>query len=77
MSDIAVGRVYPNSQGEVASALNEMLLQKAEKERDHYKQALEEISSSTQDWLDSLIQEPSVEFIRAIKVWADKSLKKQ
>ena len=44
-------------------------------ERDHYKQALEEISSSIEDWLNSLIQEPSLDFIHAIKAWADKKLK--
>lgn len=46
-----------------------------EKERDHYKQALEEVSSSIEDWLNSLIQEPSLDFIHAIKAWADKKLK--
>jgi hypothetical protein len=45
------------------------------KERDHYKQALEEVSSSIDDWLNSLVQEPSLDFIHAIKAWADKKLK--
>ena len=49
--------------------------EKMQQERDHYKQALEEISSSVQDWLDSLVQEPSLDFIHAIKAWADKKLK--
>jgi hypothetical protein len=44
-------------------------------ERDHYKQALEEVSSSIDDWLNSLIQEPSLDFIHAIKAWADKKLR--
>ena len=44
-------------------------------ERDHYKQAMEEVSSSIDDWLNSLIQEPSLDFIHAIKAWADKKLK--
>ena len=48
--------------------------EKAERERDHYKQALEEVSSSIEDWLNSLIQEPSLDFIHAIKAWADKKL---
>lgn len=51
------------------------LLEKTERERDHYKQALEEVSSSIEDWLNSLIQEPSLDFIHAIKTWADKKLK--
>lgn len=45
------------------------------RERDHYKSALEEISTSVDDWLNSLIQEPSLDFIHAIKAWADKKLK--
>lgn len=44
-------------------------------ERDHYKSALEEISTSVDDWLNSLIQEPSLDFIHAIKAYADKKLK--
>lgn len=43
-------------------------------ERDHYKQAIGEISTSIDDWLNSLIQEPSLDFIHAIKAWADKKL---
>ena len=43
-------------------------------ERDHYKQAIEEISVTIQDWLDSIVQEPSLDFIKAIKAWADKKL---
>ena len=49
--------------------------EKMQQERDHYKQALEEVSSSIDDWLNSLIQEPSLDFIHAIKAWADKKLK--
>ena len=44
-------------------------------ERDHYKQAIEEISVTIQDWLDSIVQEPSLDFIHAIKAWADKKLR--
>lgn len=43
-------------------------------ERDHYKQAIEEVSVTIQDWLDSIVQEPSLDFIHAIKAWADKKL---
>lgn len=43
-------------------------------ERDHYKATLEEISTSIDDWLNSLIQEPSLDFIHAIKAYADKKL---
>jgi hypothetical protein len=44
-------------------------------ERDHYKQAVEEISVTIQEYKDSMIQEPSEDFIWAIKAWADKKLK--
>jgi hypothetical protein len=44
-------------------------------ERDHYKQAIEQISTTIDDWLNSLIQEPPDDFIHAIKAWADKKLK--
>ena len=44
-------------------------------ERDHYKSALEEISTTIQEYKDSMIQEPAEDFIWAIKAWADKKLK--
>ena len=44
-------------------------------ERDHYKQALEEISTTIQEYKDSMVQEPAEDFIHAIKAWADKKLK--
>jgi len=43
-------------------------------ERDHYRQAIEHISTTIDDWLNSLVQEPPDDFIRAIKAWADKKL---
>lgn len=44
-------------------------------ERDHYKSALEEISTTIQEYKDSIVQEPAEDFIWAIKAWADKKLK--
>ena len=44
-------------------------------ERDHYKQSLEEIVTTIQEYKDSIVQEPSLDFIKAIKAWADKKLK--
>ena len=44
-------------------------------ERNHYKQALEEIATTIQEYKDSIVQEPSEDFIWAIKAWADKKLK--
>lgn len=50
-------------------------IERLRKERDHYKASLEEISTSIDDWLNSLIQEPSLDFIHAIKAYAQKKLK--
>jgi hypothetical protein len=36
---------------------------------------LEEISTTIQEYKDSMIQEPAEDFIWAIKAWADKKLK--
>jgi len=72
--DYVVGRAY----GEMApntTALFETLLKNAKKERDHYKQALEEIIASIDSWADSMVKEPADDFIHAIKAWADKKLK--
>lgn len=43
-------------------------------ERDHYRQAIEHISTTIDDWFNSLVQEPPDDFIHAIKAWADKKL---
>ena len=45
------------------------------RERDHYRQALEEISTTVQEYKDSMVQEPAEDFIWAVKAWADKKLK--
>ena len=44
------------------------------RERDHYKQALEQVSSSSKEWLDSLFREPSEDFVTALRAWIDKKL---
>jgi hypothetical protein len=43
-------------------------------ERDYYRQAIEHISTTIDDWFNSLVQEPPDDFIHAIKAWADKKL---
>lgn len=40
--------------------------------RKETKEAWEEIAEACQDWLDSIIQEPAVDFIKAIRDWAKK-----
>ena len=53
-------------------AVDEM--KRLERERDYYKGSIEEISTTIDDWLNSLVQESPDDFIRAIKAWADKKL---
>jgi hypothetical protein len=38
--------------------------------RKETKEAWEEIAEACQDWLDSIVQEPAVDFIKAIRDWA-------
>lgn len=73
-NDLTIGRVYSTTMNQ-PSGITEVLLEKAQRERDHYKASLEEISTSVDDWLNSLVQEPSLDFIHAIKAYADKKLK--
>lgn len=73
MNDMTAGKVYSTTMNH-PSGITEVLLEKAQRERDHYKATLEEISTSVDDWLNSLIQEPSLDFIHAIKAYAQKKL---
>ncbi len=75
MSTMTVGSIQTTANPPLTSGIYEALLEKAERERDHYKKGLEEISTTIDDWLNSLVQEPPDDFIRAIKAWADKKLK--
>lgn len=70
---MTVGRVYSTTMNQ-PSGITEVLLEKTQRERDHYRQSLQEISTSIDDWLNSLIQEPSLDFIHAIKAYAQKKL---
>ena len=74
MSTMVVGSIRTTANPPLTSGIYEALLEKSERERDHYKQGLEEISTTIDDWLNSLVQEPSLDFIKAIKAWADKKL---
>jgi hypothetical protein len=69
-----VGSIRTTANPPLTSGIYEALLEKAERERDHYKKGLEEISVTIDDWLNSLVQEPPDDFIHAIKAWADKKL---
>ncbi len=74
MSTMVVGSIRTTANPPLTNGIYEALLEKAERERDHYKKGLEEISSTIDDWLNSLVQEPPDDFIHAIKAWADKKL---
>lgn len=71
---MTVEKIYSTTIGQ-PSGITEVLLEKAHKERDHYKAALEEIIVSIDSWADSMVKEPAEDFIYAIKAWADKKLK--
>lgn len=71
---MTVGSIQTTVNPPLSSGIYEALLEKAERDRDHYKQAIEHISTTIDDWLNSLVQEPPDDFIRAIKAWADKKL---
>ena len=74
MSTVTVGSIKTTANPPLTNGIYEALLDKAERERDHYKKGLEEISTTIDDWLNSLVQEPPDDFIHAIKAWADKKL---
>ena len=75
MNNMTVGSIRTTVNPPLASGIYEALLEKAERDRDYYKKGLEEISTTIDDWLNSLVQEPPDDFIKAIKAWADKKLK--
>ena len=74
MNNMIVGSIRTTVNPPLTSGIYEALLEKAERDRDYYKKGLEEISTTIDDWLNSLVQEPPDDFIRAIKAWADKKL---
>ena len=57
------------------SGIYEALLEKAERERSHYKTTLEEISISIEDWIGSMVKEPPEDFIMAIQARINSRLK--
>jgi hypothetical protein len=48
----------------------EQLERERNKARDELKEAWEEIASACDDWLNSIIQEPSLEFIKGVRDYA-------
>ena len=56
------------------SGIYESLLEKAEKEKDHYKSSLETLLKSINDWNDSMVKEPADDFIAAIAAYIQAKL---
>lgn len=50
------------------------LLEKTERERDHYKVALETLLKSIDDWNGSMVKEPADDFIVAIAAYIEAEL---
>lgn len=74
-NDYIVGRAY----GEMApnnTAIFEALLKNAERERDHYKVALETLMKSIDDWSGSMVKEPADDFLCAISSYIEAKLQK-
>ena len=75
MSEMTVGcirtTVIPQQSG-----IHEALLEKAERERTHYKVALETLLKSIDDWNSSMVKEPADDFVAAIAAYIESKLEK-
>lgn len=65
MSSMNVGRVYSTTMNQ-PSGITEVLLEKTQRERDQYKQALAEIFYSINEWNESMVKEPADDLVAAI-----------
>ena len=70
---MTVGRIYSTTINQ-PSGITEVLLEKAEKERDRYKQVLSEIFYSINEWNESMVKEPADDLLAAINHKIDSSL---
>ena len=70
---MTIGRVYSTANNQ-PSGITEVLLEKAEKERDRYKQVLSEIFYSINEWSESMVKEPADDLLAAINHKIDSSL---
>ena len=74
MNNMTVGSIRTTVNPPLASGIYEALLEKAERERDHYKTSLESLLKSTDDWSDSMVKEPADDFIAAIAAYITEKL---
>ena len=75
MSEMTVGSIRTTVNPPLASGIYEALLEKAEKEKDHYKSGLETLLKSINDWNDSMVKEPADDFVAAIAAYIEEKLK--
>lgn len=71
---MTVGRVYSTTINQ-PSGIIEVLLEKTQRERDHYKQVLENLASSIEDWRYSIVKEDPEDLIIAIQARINSELK--
>jgi len=62
---MTIGRVYSTANNQ-PFGITEVLLEKAEKERDRYKQTLSEVFYSISEWNESMVKEPADDLVAAI-----------
>ena len=72
MSEMTVGSIRTTVNP--SSGIHEALLEKAERERTHYKVALETLLKSIDDWNGSMVKEPAEDFLYAISSYIQSKL---
>lgn len=75
MSEMTVGSIHTTVIPQ-QSGIYEALLEKAERERTHYKVALETLLKSIDNWNDSMVKEPAEDFLYAISSYIQAKLEK-
>lgn len=72
MSEMTVGSIRTTVNP--PQGIHEALLEKAERERTHYKVALETLLKSIDDWNGSMVKEPAEDFLYAISSYIQAKL---
>ena len=75
MSEMTVGCIHTTVIPQ-QSGIYEALREKAERERTHYKVALETLLKSIDDWNSSMVKEPADDFVAAIAAYIESKLEK-
>ena len=71
---MTVGRIHSTMAPPPVSGILEALLEQKEKQVTKLRDALSEIAEDCGGWLNGEIEEPSLEFIKAVKKYAEKAL---